>query len=108
MIIVPSSGQLQIPGAFQSFARVLLDPSSLGFVQTESTGQGGPARIVPDAGYLTWLYNFQGVNRYGARLPIELDAQYIPTDIPGLEIVHLLAVLRLGVTASISIRRFQV
>lgn len=108
MIITPTSGQLQIPGSFQSFARVLVDKNSLNFVTQTATVPGGPIRIEPDAGYLAWKYVFQGVRRYGKLLPITLSEMYIPTDIAGLEIVELMAVLRLGVTASVSIRRFPV
>lgn len=106
-LVVPTSGQLQVPGSKQSFARVLLDKSSLGFVTRNFTATGEPDSITPSAGYIAWKYSFQGASRYGMRMPIQFVEQFIPTDIPGLQIEALLVVLRSGVSASVSIRRFD-
>ena len=105
-IITPSSGQLQVPGSFRSYARIIVSSSSLQFVGQEFTVDGGPIAILPDAGFISWKYINQGVSRWGAKLPIELSQQFIQTDIENMEIESLLVVLRRGVTASVSIRRF--
>jgi len=103
--VTPTSGQRQVPGTSQSLARILLNRSSLDFVTTEFTADGGPISVSPDAGYICWRYLFQNVERYGSKLPIQLSDQYIMTDIASLPITDLLVVLRSGVSASISIRR---
>lgn len=108
MIIVPTSGQLQVPGSLQSFARVKLTIGANTTVTRNFTAAGEPEMLTPDAGYVAWKYLFQGVRRYGQRLPIHFEEQYIFTDIPNLEIEHLLVVLRFDLTASISIRRTAV
>lgn len=108
MIIIPTSGSLQVPGSLQSFARVFISRDSLGFVNTSATSDNDIVRINPDAGYLVWEYEFQGVQRWGSPLPIAFNEQFIFTDIPHLEITRLMAVLRLGVQASISIRRTSI
>lgn len=105
-VIIPTSGQLQVPGSQQSYARVLIQTDSLSFVGQRLTFPGGPIEVLPEAGHIRWLYLHQGVQRYGKALPIEITQQFIPTDIKDLEIVSLLVVLALGVTASVSIRRF--
>ena len=105
MIIIPTSGQLQIPGTFQSYARIILTLAPNAAVTRNFTAAGEPERITPDAGVLIWRYAEAGVTRYGQPIPITMAEQFIFTDYPQLEIDQLLAVLRFGVSGSISIRR---
>lgn len=105
MIVVPTSGQLQIPGSFQSYARVIVTLAGNAAVTRNLTVLGEPERLTPDAGYLAWRYTESGVQRYGQPLPITIAEQFIFTDYPQLEIDQLMVVLRFGVTASVSIRR---
>ena len=105
MIVVPTSGQLQVPGQLQSYARILLTIGANATVTRNFTDVGEPEMITPDAGYIAWRYDESGVRRYGQRLPIQFTEQFIFTDYPQLEIDQLLVVLRFGVTASVSIRR---
>jgi len=105
MIIIPTSGQLQIPGSLQSYARIILTLSANAAVTRNFTAQGEPEWITPDAGVIFWKYIESGVSRYGQPLPITMTEQFIFTDYPQLEIEQLLVVLRFGVSGSISIRR---
>ena len=105
MIIVPTSGQLQVPGVNQSYARIFLTIGANATVSRNATSPGEPEMITPDAGYIAWRYNESGVARYGGKLPIQFTEQFIFTDYPQFEIDQLLVVLRFGVTGSISIRR---
>lgn len=105
MIVVPTSGQLQVPGEFQSYARVFLTIDANATVTRNFTADGEPEMITPDAGYIAWRYDESGVRRYGQRLPIQFAEQFIFTDYPQLAIDQLLVVLRFGVAASVSIRR---
>jgi len=107
MIVVPTSGQLQVPGSRQSFARIILTVADNAAVTETFTSAGEPPGYFPDAGYIAWRYVFQGARRYGRRLPIQFKEQFIPTDIAEMEIDQLLVVLKSGVTASVSIRRFS-
>jgi hypothetical protein len=105
MIIIPTSGQLQIPGSFQSYARISLTLAPNAAVTRNLTDPGEPERITPDAGVIIWRYTESGVQRYGQPLPITMTEQFIFTDYPQLAIDQLLVVLRFGVTGPISIRR---
>lgn len=105
MIIIPTSGQLQVPGSLQSYARVLLTLAPNASVTRNFTEPGEPEWLTPDAGVIFWRYSESGVKRYGAPLKITMTEQFIFTDIPQLEIDQLMVVLRFGVSGSISIRR---
>lgn len=105
MLIIPTTGQLQVPGSFQSYARVILSLAPNAAVTRNLTMVGEPERITPDAGFMVWRYVESGVRRYGQPLPVTMVEQFIFTDYPQLEIDQLLVVLRFGVTGSISIRR---
>lgn len=105
MIIVPTSGQLQVPGSLQSYARIILTLAPNASVTRNFTEPGEPDWLTPNAGVIMWRYVESGVARYGQPLPITMAEQFIFTDYPQLEIDQLLAVLKFGVTASISIRR---
>lgn len=105
MIIIPTSGQLQVPGSLQSYARIILTLAPNAAVTRSLTVPGEPEWITPDAGFIAWRYSEAGVQRYGQPLKINLTEQFIFTDYPQLEIDQLLVVLRFGVTGSISIRR---
>lgn len=107
-IVVPSSGQLQIPGSFQSVSRIII---SVG-VQTEITEQltapGEPPVAVPDYGFIAWRYDAAGVQRYGQPVTVRLKESLIMSDQPQLPFDQLLVVPRFGVSMNVSLRRISI
>lgn len=107
-VVIPTSGQLQVPNSLQSFARIIVTPQANSSVTTIFTADGEPEAGIPDFGFIAWRYVFQGVNRYGRRVPVGLRQQFLMSDQPQLEFDRLLVVPRPGVDMNVSLRRTQI
>lgn len=106
--IVPTAGQLQVPGSQQSYARIACQVSANARVTELFTATGSPSAWLPDLGFICWRYVSGGVQRYGRRVPIELTAQILVSDQPQFEFDTLLVVPRPGVTITASLRRVAI
>ena len=107
-IVTPTSGQLQIPGAFQSVARIICSVSGATNITVSFTEENEPQSAFPYFGWIAWRYDSGGVQRYGHPQAIELQQMLIVSDQPQLEFDQLLVVPRLGVNINASLRRIQI
>ena len=107
-IVVPTSGQLQIPGAFQSYARVIVSVTGRSSVSEVFAGDGNPSLGVPDFGLVAWRYDHQGVQRYGKPVLIRFTECLLVSDQPQFESDRVLVVPRPGVDLNVSLRRIAI
>lgn len=107
-VVVPTDGQLQIPGSFQSYARIICSVAEPTDVTEVLTDVGEPIQAIPEFGWIAWRYTSGGVRRYGNIVPVRLSEQLLASDQPQFEFDQLLVIPRLGVTMNVSLRRVAI
>lgn len=107
MIVVPTSGQLQVPGAWRSYARVIASVTQPTEVTEVFTGDDTPDLGIPDFGFIAWRYVHQGVRRYGQPVLIRLKEHLLLSDQANFEFDQVMVVPRRGVNLNVSLRRIE-